>query len=190
MPAGEDPALAPAPAGPSPLTCRPMPLDSFSTGDLPDVSVIVIAHDVRDEVLGCLGSVRDHAGDLAVEALLVDNGSTDGTAAAVAERFPAVSIIPRERNEGIPARNHGLRRTRGRFRMFLDSDARLTANALKTMIAAFDEEPSAGALGPRLVYPDGRLQLSTRRYPPLLLPILRRPPWAGCSSTGAPCDAT
>lgn len=153
-----------------------MPLDSFSTGAGPDLSVIVIAHDVREEVLGCLESVRAHAGDLAVEALLVDNGSSDGTTDAVAERFPAVTVIRRERNEGIPARNHGLRRARGRFRMFLDSDARLTEGALETMLATFEEMPSAGAVGPRLVYPDGRLQLSTRRYPPLLLPILRRPP--------------
>lgn len=143
----------------------------------PDVSIIVIAHDVRDEVLACFESIEQHAGPLAVECCLVDNGSSDGTAAAVAERFPDVDIIRRERNEGVPARNHGLRRARGRHRMFLDSDASLTPGALPVLVRALDEDPSIGLLGPKLVYPDGRLQLSTRRFPPALLPILRRPPF-------------
>jgi hypothetical protein len=60
--------------------------------------------------------------------------------------------------------------------MFLDSDAALTPGALPRMVAALDEHPEWGLVGPRLVYDDGSLQLSARRYPPLLLPLLRRPP--------------
>ena len=142
----------------------------------PDVTVIVIAHDVRDEVLRCLDSVERHAAPFTTEVVLVDNGSRDGTAEAVAARFPTVEVVRRPRNEGVPARNHGLRRARGRFRMFLDSDAELTPGALETMVRALEDNPRAGLVGPRLVYPDGGLQFSTRRYPPLMLPVLRRPP--------------
>ena len=60
--------------------------------------------------------------------------------------------------------------------MFLDSDAALTEQALPRMVAALDEHPEWGLLGPRLVHEDGSLQLSCRRYPPALLPFLRRPP--------------
>jgi GT2 family glycosyltransferase len=136
----------------------------------------VIAHEVRDEVLACFESVEEHAGDVSVECFLVDNASSDGTAAAVAERFPAVETIVLETNEGLPARNHGLRRASGRHRMFIDSDALLTPGALRTMVDALDENPHVGLVGPRLIYPDGGLQLSTRRFPPLMLPLLRRPP--------------
>lgn len=142
----------------------------------PDVSVIVIAWNVRDELGPCFQSVRDHAGPLSVEAIYIDNGSTDGSADLVAERFPEVHIIRRPTNEGLPARNHGLRLARGRYRMLLDSDARLTHGALPTAVAALEANPRIGLVGPRLVYPDGRLQLSSRRYPPLALPVLRRPP--------------
>jgi len=142
----------------------------------PDVSVIVIAYDVRDEVLACLESVELHAGDISVELLLVDNGSSDGTVEAVRQHFPAAQIMRLETNEGLPARNHGLRAARGRQRMFLDSDALLTPGALPALVAVLDAHPRAGLVGPRLVDPDGSLQLSTRRFPPLLLPILRRPP--------------
>ena len=143
---------------------------------VPDVTAVVIAWNVRDELDACFSSLRDHAGPLSVETVYVDNGSTDGSAELVAERFPEVSIIRLPKNEGIPARNHGLRRATGRYRMLLDSDARLTPGALPTAVAVLDEHPEIGLVGPRLVYPDGRLQLSCRRYPPLALPVLRRPP--------------
>lgn len=144
----------------------------------PDATAIVIGWNVRHELEACFQSIRDHAGDLDVEVVFVDNGSTDGSAEHVARTFPEVSIIRRPTNEGVPARNHGLRRATGRHRMFLDSDAQLTAGALPAAVALLDAEPRVGLVGPRLVYPSSELQLSARRYPPLLLPILRRPPLA------------
>jgi GT2 family glycosyltransferase len=142
----------------------------------PDLTAIVIGHDVRDELVECLTSLRRHAGALRLQVVYVDNGSRDGSADAVARAFPEVEVVRRATNEGVPARNHGLRRARGRYRMFLDSDAAVTAGALPAMVAALDADPRVGLVGPRLVHPDGRPQLSARRYPPALLPLLRRPP--------------
>jgi len=144
----------------------------------PDVTLIVIGHDVRDEVLTCLESVEQHSDGLAVEVIVVDNGSKDATAEAVRARFPHAEIVALPTNEGAPARNHGLRRARGRYRAFLDSDASLTPGALRTLVEALDADPAVGLVGPRLHYPDGSLQLSARRFPPALLPVLMRPPLA------------
>lgn len=141
-----------------------------------DLSVIVVAADVREEVLECLGSVERHGGDLTVETLLVDNGSRDGTADAVRRLFPRTRLARLPRNRGVAARNLGLRAATGRFRMFLDSDARVTDGAMEEMVAFMEAHPDVGLVGPRLVYPDGTLQLSTRRFPPLWLPLVRRPP--------------
>lgn len=146
------------------------------SAEQPDVTVIVIAHDVRDEVLTCLGSIERGADQLMVEVIVVDNGSRDGTSSAVRQRFPAAQVVTLATNEGLPGRNHGLRRARGRVRVFLDSDALLTPGALSKLVEALEADPKAGLVGPRLVYPDGALQLSARRYPPLLLPLLRRAP--------------
>ena len=60
--------------------------------------------------------------------------------------------------------------------MFLDSDAQVTPGALQTVVGILDADPRIGLVGPRLVYPDGRPQPSARRFPPPLLPLLRRPP--------------
>jgi len=144
--------------------------------DRHDVSAIIIAFDVLDELRRCLPALFEHAGHLSLETILVDNGSSDGTADAVRAEFPEVRVIALATNEGLPARNHGLRAARGRFRMFIDSDALLTPGALPTLVETLERDPRAGLVGPRLVYPDGSLQLSPRRFPPLLLPILRRPP--------------
>ena len=141
-----------------------------------DLSIIVVAADVREEVLECLASVDRHAGGLAVETILVDNGSRDGTADAVRRLFPRTKLARLSRNRGVAARNHGLRAATGRFRMFLDSDARVTAGALEEMVAFMEARPDVGLVGPKLVYPDATLQLSTRRFPPLWLPLVRRPP--------------
>jgi GT2 family glycosyltransferase len=143
---------------------------------VPDLSVIVIGHDVREEALACIESLHRHRGHLALEVLYIDNGSVDGSADAVAGAFDDVQVVRLDRNEGVPARNHGLRRARGRHRMFLDSDAQVTPGALQTVVGILDADPRIGLVGPRLVYPDGRPQPSARRFPPPLLPLLRRPP--------------
>jgi GT2 family glycosyltransferase len=141
----------------------------------PVVTIVVVAHSVRHELERCFASIADHAG-MAVETILVDNASTDDTRGWVASAHPDVIVVPLDENVGVAARDHGLRRATGRYTMFLDSDAALTPGALPAMVAAMDAQPRWGLVGPRLVGDDGEHQLSARRFPPLLLPILRRPP--------------
>ena len=142
----------------------------------PDLTAIVVGHDVREEVLQCLDALAEHRGGLTLQVIVVDNASNDGTSEAVRRTHPEAEVLRVSHNAGMVARNAGLERARGRLRMFIDSDAAVTEDALETLVSAFDEHPTVGLAGPRLVYRDGSLQLSARRYPPLLLPVLRRPP--------------
>lgn len=139
------------------------------------VTIIVIGHSVRNELERCFASIDAHA-ELPVRVIYVDNGSTDDTLEWVARTHPDVEVIALDHNEGEPARNHALDRVESPYTMFLDSDAALTPAALPTLVGALETHPSWGLVGPRLVYDDGTLQRSCRRFPPLLLPILRRPP--------------
>ncbi len=143
--------------------------------EAPHVSIIIVAHSVRNELKRCLGSIREHA-QLPVEVFLIDNASTDDTREWVGREHPEVELVQLQRNIGVAARDHGLRRAVAPYTMFLDSDAALTSGALPTLVEALEQHPDWGLAGPRLVYDNGELQLSTRRYPPLLLPFLRRPP--------------
>lgn len=139
------------------------------------MTIVVVAHSVRSELARCFASIDRHAG-MSVETILVDNASTDDTRDWVRVEYPHVTLVELTENIGVAGRDQGLRRARGRFTMFLDSDAALTDGALPRMVEALDSHPEWGLIGPRLVYDDGTLQLSCRRFPPLFLPLLRRPP--------------
>jgi GT2 family glycosyltransferase len=141
----------------------------------PRVTIVVVASSVRAELERCFDSIARYA-DMPQETILVDNASTDDTIAWARVAHPQVIIVRLSRNVGVAARDHGLRRARASYTMFLDSDAVLTPRALPTMVEALEANPAWGLVGPRLLYADGTLQLSARRFPPPLLPILRRPP--------------
>lgn len=142
----------------------------------PEVSVVVVAWRAREDVLRCLASLEEHAG-LPYEAIVVDDASGDGTPESVRERFPDAKVVAKERNEGLaPGRNAALPLVEGRLVLMLDSDTIVRPGAIARLAQALDEHPEVGLVGPRLVYPDGRLQQSCRRWPPLLIPLLRRGP--------------
>jgi GT2 family glycosyltransferase len=137
--------------------------------------VVIVAHSERAEIERCLGSIRDYA-KLPTQTVLVDNASTDDTVAWVRANHPDVEIVELEENIGVAARQYGLDRAQAPLTMFLDSDAALTREAVPVMVEAFERNPGWGLIGPRLVGDDGTLQLSSRRFPPRILPLLRRPP--------------
>jgi GT2 family glycosyltransferase len=147
----------------------------MSGGLEPGVSIVIVAHSVREELVRCLTSIAACGGP-GVEAIVVDNASTDGTREWLARDHPDVVIVALDENRGVAAREEGLRLARGRYTMFLDSDAALTEAALPELVRALDAHPEWGLVGPKLVHDDGTLQLSCRRFPPLFLPLLRRPP--------------
>lgn len=144
----------------------------------PDVSIVIVAWRAREDVLACLASIERYV-RLAHETVVVDDGSGDGTAAAVRERFPATRVVEKPRNEGLVAgRNDALPLVRGRHVLMLDADTEVTAGAVERLAEVLDSEPRVGLVGPRLVGRDGELQPSCRRYPPFLIPLMRRGPYA------------
>jgi GT2 family glycosyltransferase len=109
----------------------------------------------------------------------VDDGSADGTVDAVGKRFPETKVVAKQVNQGLVAgRNSALPLVRGRFVLMLDSDTEVRPGSIETLAEVLDREPGVGLVGPKLVYPGGELQLSARRYPPVLAPLTRRGPYA------------
>jgi len=126
-----------------------------------DVSVVVVTWNSLGTIERCLRSVEG------VETIVVDNGSTDGTVAFVAEHFPAVTLIEQE-NRGMGGGNNtGIRRARGRYVFLLNADAWVVGAGLVALVAAADAKPRAAVVGPRLLNPDGSLQRSVRGDPTL-----------------------
>ncbi|MGB9881010.1 MAG: glycosyltransferase family 2 protein, partial [Anaerolineae bacterium] len=107
------------------------------------------------------------------EVIVVDNASTDGSPAMVRQRFPAVNLIVSDTNLGFTkANNLGIANSNGRYILLLNPDTEILGNALGAMVSYMDKHPDVGALGPKLLFPDGRVQPSRRRFPTLATAFL------------------
>ncbi len=145
-----------------------------------DLSVIVVSWNVRDLLRRCLQSVTAAATPgsgqgqaLEIEILVVDNASSDGSATMVRTEFPTAHLIANDQNRGFTAANNqGLAASQGRYLLLLNPDAELVDNALAEMLACLESHPRAGVVGPELLYPDGSIQSSRRRFPTLATALL------------------
>ena len=126
-----------------------------------DVSVVVVTFNALPWIEQALESVRGN------ETIVVDHGSTDGTLELVRERFPDARVIEQE-NKGLGGgSNAGMRVASGDWFLLLNSDAWATEGALERLVEFGMAHPDAAVVGPKLRYPDGRLQRSVRGFPTL-----------------------
>ena len=134
----------------------------------PDLSIIIVNWNVRDLLRDCLRSIDAGRGGLALEVIVVDSASSDGSADMVASEFPWARLIACAENVGFPRGNNiGLAEARGRYLLLLNPDTVILGDALPLMLAYLEEHVDVGALGPQLLNPDGSIQSSRRRFPTL-----------------------
>jgi GT2 family glycosyltransferase len=134
---------------------------------LPDLSIVIVSWNVRELLRGCLRSLEPTPG-FALETIVVDAGSSDGSAEMVAREFPQARLIARAENLGYSRGNNlGLAAAGGRYLLVLNPDTAAEAGALAALAAYADEHPRAGILGPQLLNADGTPQSSRRRFPTL-----------------------
>ena len=133
-----------------------------------DLSIVIVSWNVRDLLRCCLASLTNGARSLAVETLVVDNASSDGSAAMVRSDFPNAILIENEENLGFTrANNQALERSTGRYVLLLNPDTEIVSDALRAMVSFMDGSPQIGVLGPQLIFADDTVQSSRRRFPDL-----------------------
>jgi len=119
------------------------------------VSAIVVSYNTRELLRACLLSLED-----VEEVIVVDNNSQDGSADMVLSDFPKTVLIRNTDNRGFgAANNQGLRVATQPYALLINSDAAAHAGAVSALAASLDD-PGRVAAGGKLVYPDGRFQLS------------------------------
>lgn len=115
-----------------------------------DVSVVIVSYNTREITLRCVESVLANSDGLSVEVIVVDNCSKDGSAAALRERFPQITVVESPVNGGFAAgNNQGFERAHGRYLLLLNPDTELRGDALRRAQDHMDAHPRTGVLGAR-----------------------------------------
>jgi GT2 family glycosyltransferase/2-polyprenyl-3-methyl-5-hydroxy-6-metoxy-1,4-benzoquinol methylase len=130
----------------------------FTANDPVQVSIVIPVYNNLKFTLECLTSVMEHSLGVAYEVIVVDDGSSDQTL-KILSLVPNITYIRNEANLGfIHACNRGAEIARGEYTLFLNNDAQVTENWLQPLIQTFGEYDKVGAVGPKILFPDGRLQ--------------------------------
>ncbi len=131
-----------------------------------DVSILVVAWNVRQLVYDCLKSVYDQTKGVDFEVIYVDNASKDDSVAMVRSTFPAVRIIENSENLGfIKANNQAIEVATGRYVLLLNSDTIVLDNAIAKTVRFADEHEDAAVVGCRILNADRSLQRDCFMYP-------------------------
>lgn len=131
----------------------------------PELSIVIVAHNGRERVLQTVASALAAATDVDLELLLVDSGSTDGTADAGERLGDPVRVI-RSVNRGFAAgSNRALRDARGRYVLLLNPDVDIAHGSFRELLTALDQRPTVGAASVIQRSPTGYLLNTIRRFP-------------------------
>ena len=142
---------------------------------------------------GCLKSLCDCLPAMDGEIFVVDNASTDGSSQMLGELFPHVRLIANAQNVGFArANNQAVVQAQGGYLLLLNPDTLVHPGSIGALLEYLQAHLEVGAVGPRILNPDGSLQISAHPFPTLfreawrlmhldhVLPLSQYPParWA------------
>jgi GT2 family glycosyltransferase len=130
-----------------------------------DLTIVVVSTNEARWLDACLSTVYERAGSAALDVVVVDNESSDGTAALVAERFPQARLV-RSPNRGFPhANNRALMTPMARYVLFLNPDTEIVEGEFGALVEMLDARPEIGLLGVKQLTGAGELYPTMRRFP-------------------------
>ncbi len=134
----------------------------------PDLAIIIVNWNTRQLLLDCLATLPAATAGISAETWVVDNGSSDGSVAAVQAHYPEVRIIANRENRGFAAANNqAIRASDSRHVLLLNSDTLSAGGSLSALVHFLDRHPRVGIVGPELLNGDGSVQLSYASFPTL-----------------------
>lgn len=134
-----------------------------------DISFVIVNLNTRDLLRQCLKSISSTVQGIEYEIFVVDNGSSDGSAAMVRAEFPSVYLIENEENKGFAAANNqAFHLMHGRYAFLLNSDAYLTEGAVSKLFQFMETHPEVAMCCGQLLNEDGSKQRSFASFPSIL----------------------
>jgi N-acetylglucosaminyl-diphospho-decaprenol L-rhamnosyltransferase len=139
---------------------------SCGIGQRPDITVVVVNYNTKHLLDRMFSALRAAQGNLELQTIVIDNASSDGSAAKLRESFTDAELIANKDNVGFGrANNQALPRIRGRYVLLLNTDAFVAPETLHQTMIYMDTHARCGVLGVKLVGEDGTLQPSCRYFP-------------------------
>lgn len=140
-----------------------------------DLTIAIVSYNAREDLARCLESIFASTRLGSFEVIVADNASTDGTISMLADRFPQVRVIASPENLGFGrASNLCWLEARSSLVLFLNSDTLVSERALDRLVELARKHPEAGAIGPRLSYPGGELQMSYGAMPGIASELVQK----------------
>lgn len=129
-----------------------------------DLSIVIVSYNIKEFLYECLKSVYKNSREFSFEVIVVDNASKDGSSAMVKEKFKDVILVTNKKNLGFSkANNLGVKKTKGRYLLFLNADTIVYPKTLKTLIDFMNAQTQAGASTCRVVMPSGKIDDASHR---------------------------
>ncbi len=129
-----------------------------------ELSIVIVSYNTKDLLKECIESIYKNSKDLSFEIIVVDNNSSDGSPKMVSENFKDVILIKNPKNLGFStANNTGVKKTSGKYVLFLNSDTLVKQNSLKYMVKFMDEHKDTGAATCKLLMPNGKIDDASHR---------------------------
>lgn len=140
------------------------------------ISVITVTHNHGAYIGRCLAAVVPEVQRLGGEMILIDNRSDDNSA-EIGRQFPFVRLVVNSVRRGFSANNnYGMALAQGRYLLLLNPDTEVQPGALDELIRFMDTHPQVGMCAAQLLFPNGEVQPSPRRFPTLGSFLARRTP--------------
>jgi GT2 family glycosyltransferase len=138
------------------------------------LSIVIVNWNTRDLLTQAIDSIyATEANTDALDIIVVDNASNDGSPAMIRGNYPRVRLIALHQNVGFAGgNNRGLAAARGEWILLLNSDAQIRPGAISALAEYLEVHPAVGLVGPKLLNGDGTTQSSRRRFPSLAVLFL------------------
>jgi N-acetylglucosaminyl-diphospho-decaprenol L-rhamnosyltransferase len=130
------------------------------------LAVVIVNFNTEGLLERCLASLERHRGGVALDVLVIDNASRDGSHTTAVDAHPWARLIENPSNVYLsPAWNQGIRETSAPYVLLLNPDVEWWAGTLEQFVAVAEANPGAGIVGPLIRNPDGTIYESGRRFP-------------------------
>lgn len=140
-----------------------------------DLSIIIVNYKSKHKLEACLESIKNSKwGGFFYEIIVVENNSGEDLA-YLNKHYPDLKLIVSRKNLGMGGGNNlGIKKAQGENILILNPDTVLRPDAIFILLNYLRENKLVGLVGPKLLNPNGTLQLSCSRFPSFFIPVLRR----------------